>query len=272
MARTFQNIRLFATMSALENVLVGQHARLRAGLFRSILRTPGVRREEREAREKARELLEYVGLRPETRRPDGREPVLRRPAPRRDRPRARLRPDAAPARRADRGHEPGGVEAPHRVHAQAARRARPDDPPDRARHEGRDGRLRADHRARPRREDRRGRAGGGPAEPAGDRGLPREAGAEPMALLELKDIHTFYGDDRGPQGHLARGQRGRDRHADRLERRRQVHDAALDLRADAAARGLDPLRRRGDRRDAAAGDRPARASPRRPRGGGSSTG
>ena len=66
MARTFQNIRLFATMSALENVLVGQHARLHAGLFRSILRTPAVRREEREAREKARELLEYVGLRPDT--------------------------------------------------------------------------------------------------------------------------------------------------------------------------------------------------------------
>ena len=62
MARTFQNIRLFATMSALENVLVGQHSRLHAGLFRSILRTPGVRREEREAREKARELLAYVGL------------------------------------------------------------------------------------------------------------------------------------------------------------------------------------------------------------------
>jgi branched-chain amino acid transport system ATP-binding protein len=63
MARTFQNIRLFATMSALENVLVGQHARLRAGLFRSIVRTPAVRREEREAREKARQVLEYVGLR-----------------------------------------------------------------------------------------------------------------------------------------------------------------------------------------------------------------
>ena len=62
MARTFQNIRLFATMSALENVLVGQHARMHAGLFRSIVRGPGVRREEREARDKARELLEYVGL------------------------------------------------------------------------------------------------------------------------------------------------------------------------------------------------------------------
>jgi len=66
MARTFQNIRLFATMSALENVLVGQHARLKAGLFRSILRTPGVHREEREANEKAREVLEYVGLKPES--------------------------------------------------------------------------------------------------------------------------------------------------------------------------------------------------------------
>ncbi|MEA2473616.1 MAG: branched-chain amino acid transport system ATP-binding protein [Thermoleophilaceae bacterium] len=61
-ARTFQNIRLFGTMSAVENVLVGQHARTKAGVIRSILRTPGVRREEREAREKAVELLRYVGL------------------------------------------------------------------------------------------------------------------------------------------------------------------------------------------------------------------
>jgi branched-chain amino acid transport system ATP-binding protein len=59
---TFQNIRLFATMSALENVMVGQHARMRAGLFGSILRTPRVRREERAVEEKAREELNYVGL------------------------------------------------------------------------------------------------------------------------------------------------------------------------------------------------------------------
>ena len=62
MARTFQNIRLFATMTALENVLVAEHSRTRAGLFRSILRTPGQRREEREAREKAIDTLRYVGL------------------------------------------------------------------------------------------------------------------------------------------------------------------------------------------------------------------
>ncbi len=62
-ARTFQNIRMFSTMTALENVLVGEHARLRAGLFGSLLRLPGQRREEREARAKAFEMLEYVGLR-----------------------------------------------------------------------------------------------------------------------------------------------------------------------------------------------------------------
>ncbi len=64
MARTFQNIRLFGTMSALENVLVGQHARMKAGVFGSIFRTPGVRREERRVREHAREILAYVGLKP----------------------------------------------------------------------------------------------------------------------------------------------------------------------------------------------------------------
>jgi branched-chain amino acid transport system ATP-binding protein len=61
-ARTFQNIRLFSTMSALENVLVGEHSRMKASLFGSILRTPGVRREERRVREKGREILAYVGL------------------------------------------------------------------------------------------------------------------------------------------------------------------------------------------------------------------
>ncbi len=62
-ARTFQNIRLFATMSATENVMVGQHARMSAGLFGSILRTPRVRNEEKLVRERAREMLDYVGLR-----------------------------------------------------------------------------------------------------------------------------------------------------------------------------------------------------------------
>jgi branched-chain amino acid transport system ATP-binding protein len=63
MARTFQNIRLFGTMSATENVLVGENSRLKAGLFGSILRTPRVRREEKEAYAKAHAELEYVGVR-----------------------------------------------------------------------------------------------------------------------------------------------------------------------------------------------------------------
>jgi branched-chain amino acid transport system ATP-binding protein len=62
-ARTFQNIRLFRAMSAVENVMIGRHTRMRAGVIGSILRPPRIRREEREVRERARELLAYVGLR-----------------------------------------------------------------------------------------------------------------------------------------------------------------------------------------------------------------
>jgi branched-chain amino acid transport system ATP-binding protein len=61
--RTFQNIRLFQNMTALENVLVGMHTRLKGKLLESIVRTPRVKHEERDARARARELLEYSGLR-----------------------------------------------------------------------------------------------------------------------------------------------------------------------------------------------------------------
>lgn len=61
-ARTFQNIRLFRFASALENVMAGEHARLRSGVFASLLHPPFERREEAEARERARELLAFVGL------------------------------------------------------------------------------------------------------------------------------------------------------------------------------------------------------------------
>ena len=61
--RTFQNIRLFPQMTALENVLVGMHSRLKGGIIGSVLSLPRVRREEREAEEKARELLRFSGLR-----------------------------------------------------------------------------------------------------------------------------------------------------------------------------------------------------------------
>jgi len=61
--RTFQNIRLFQNMTALENVLVGMHSRLKGGIVGSIVRTPRIRREEAGARESGRELLAYCGLR-----------------------------------------------------------------------------------------------------------------------------------------------------------------------------------------------------------------
>jgi branched-chain amino acid transport system ATP-binding protein len=60
--RTFQNIRLFQQMSALENVLVGMHTRLRGGILASIVGTSRIRREEEQARETGRELLAYCGL------------------------------------------------------------------------------------------------------------------------------------------------------------------------------------------------------------------
>jgi branched-chain amino acid transport system ATP-binding protein len=63
-ARTFQNIRLFGTMTAVENVMVGQHARMKTGLFGSIFRPPWVGKEEKEVRAKAADMLKYVGLRP----------------------------------------------------------------------------------------------------------------------------------------------------------------------------------------------------------------
>ena len=61
-ARTFQNIRLFGEMTALENVLVGQHHRLRSGVFGAIIRPARTRREERGALDEALELLVFVGL------------------------------------------------------------------------------------------------------------------------------------------------------------------------------------------------------------------
>lgn len=61
-ARTFQNIRLFANMTALENVMVGRHARLRSNILSDILRTPFNRREEQATEDEALQLMRYVGI------------------------------------------------------------------------------------------------------------------------------------------------------------------------------------------------------------------
>ena len=61
-ARTFQNIRLFSEMTALENVMVGRHVRTRSGLLGAVFRTPGFKSEEAAIATRAQELLDYVGI------------------------------------------------------------------------------------------------------------------------------------------------------------------------------------------------------------------
>jgi branched-chain amino acid transport system ATP-binding protein len=61
-ARTFQNIRLFGEMTALENVMVGCHVRTHQGVFGAVFRTPAARREEAMIRARAQELLDFVGI------------------------------------------------------------------------------------------------------------------------------------------------------------------------------------------------------------------
>ena len=61
-ARTFQNIRLFANLSALENVMIGRHVRTRATVVGAVLRTPATRAEEQAIERRAHELLDYVGI------------------------------------------------------------------------------------------------------------------------------------------------------------------------------------------------------------------
>ena len=61
-ARTFQNIRLFGSMTAEENVMVAMHSHLRAGILATILKTRPQRLEEKQARKEARELLDFVGI------------------------------------------------------------------------------------------------------------------------------------------------------------------------------------------------------------------
>ncbi|WP_413798688.1 ABC transporter ATP-binding protein [Streptomyces iranensis] len=61
-ARTFQNIRLFANMTVLENVLVGRHTRTKEGLWSALLRGPGFKRAEAASKARAMELLEFTGL------------------------------------------------------------------------------------------------------------------------------------------------------------------------------------------------------------------
>ena len=98
-ARTFQNIRLFPNMTALENVMVGTDARHTTSVPGAVLSTPKYFREERLGHAEAQRLLEFVGIadRRDGRRP---QPALRRPAPARDRPGPRHAAEGPAPRRA----------------------------------------------------------------------------------------------------------------------------------------------------------------------------
>ena len=248
-ARTFQNIRLFGTMSAVENVLVGQHARLKATVAGSIFRTPRVRREEREGVEKAHELLSFCNV--AERRHDDAASYLSYGDQRRveiaralasdpkllllDEPTAGMNPQESEALtqfirklRDERGLAILLIEHDMKVVMGVSEQVTVLDHGEKIA-EGEPQAVRHN--------------------PQGRRGLPRKAGLSHGRDARARGRPHLLRVDRGAQGHLAHRRGGRGRHADRLQRRRQVDDAALDLRADAAAQGLDPLPRRGDLHD-----------------------
>lgn len=76
-ARTFQHVELFASMTLLENVLVGMHVRMKSGFWGAVIKMPWVKREEQAARERAEALLKFTGLTEYTHRLAGELPVGR---------------------------------------------------------------------------------------------------------------------------------------------------------------------------------------------------
>ena len=118
LGRTFQNIRLFQNMSAMENVLVGMHTKLSTTWIDALLSTPRDRREEA-VRSRPGARAPRAGRPQGPRRAARQEPAVRRPAPARDRPGAGLQPEAAAARRADRRDEPARDAPADRPHQPA---------------------------------------------------------------------------------------------------------------------------------------------------------
>ena len=199
--RTFQNIRLFQNMTAQENVLVGMHTKLRSTPVDAFLSTPRQRAEEARARVRASELLALVGL-------AGRENETARNLPYGDQRRLEVaralgsEPALLLLDEPTAGMNPRETIGDDRAHRPPPARPRACGPADRARHAGRDGHQRPDHRPRPRRADRRGHPGGGPGEPPGHRGLPRiprgmSGNGTPARtddiVLKLEDVNTYYG-------------------------------------------------------------------------------
>ena len=220
--------------------MVGEHARMQAGLFGSILRTPGVAREERDgARARRARCWSYVGL---------------REAPSFDQLAINLsygdqrRVEIARALASDpklllldeptAGMNPQESGALTEFMGRLREERGSHDPAHRARHEGRDGRVGAHHGARPRREDRRGRARRRSARTrASSRPTSGTGGLTAMALLEVDDIHTYYGNIEALKGVSLTVEEGEIVTLIGVQRRGQVDHAAVDLGPHAAARG-----------------------------------
>ena len=163
MARTFQNIRLWKSMTVFDNVLIAKHLRRSSNMFTAMFRLNA--REEARQRAEVLELLRVVGLEDvkdelATSLPYGKQRRLE------DRPCAGHRPQAAAAGRAGCRHEPAGDAGTGGVHPRDPREVPQDDPPHRASHGSGDGHRRPYLCAGFRRAHRTGHAGGDPKQRA----------------------------------------------------------------------------------------------------------
>ena len=214
--------------------MAAAYGHTKAGVFRSMLRTPGHAprgagdpRARREAARVLRRAADGLPLGPARL-----QPLLREPPPPRDRARHRDEPADAAARRARRRDEPEGDAGDHRADRQAAHRGRLHDPRDRARHARRRGDLRPRRRARPRRQDRRGHLRAG--RDRRRRSSRRTSARAGWRASERRDHGSAAAPARGDQ-HLLRA----DPHPPGREHRR---------RARASSSACSAATRRGSRR------------------------
>ncbi len=238
-------------MTALENILVGEHQHLRATWLGAVIRTRGsaARRRVPSRRPGGCSTSWACEARATCWRPSSRTATS---AASRSPGRWPTSPGCCSSTSRRPGMNPAETQPDDRVHPAPARRARHHHPAHRARDAGRDGHLGADHRPRLRPEDRRGHAARDPGQPAGDRGLPRagrpsrrECGpaGDPRGSATRRGLPDGHAAPRGrgrphllrqhprPPGDLAPRRRGRDRDADRRQRGRQDHDPQHDQRA-----------------------------------------